>query len=177
MTKKEFTREMYQQLETMLFRNEPVREFERIFGLNKTDLQYRIKQVRKKTNILTWPVEELELLGRSTNMDTFLAEYRRMFGATNVKDIAVEHWMNRATYLAQWEKEIKANEKLHTVVIKNMKKTVPRTEAEPPAVVGDEGETMWKILTTLQDMLEVQKDSYALFKQLADKGKGGVKNG
>ena len=56
------------------------------------------------------------------------------------------------------------------MIVNNKKITQPMTEAEPPAIIGDSDELQWKILATLQEMLQVQKDTYALFRKLSDKG-------
>lgn len=167
MKRREWTREMYMQIDELLSKgitNIKPKDREKLrksLDISSTDLIYRIKVVKERRNILTWRIEEFQALKNAVSFDDFLRAFRAIYSNNFDAEVATNHWRYRDEYLGEWKEKRK-------VEIKNPVKTVPRTETEDPPIV-DEKDWNRKIFDSLQELIQIQKDTYALFKKIDER--------
>jgi hypothetical protein len=156
---------MYYDLEEYLKRKLPLATIAENMKVEKKDLPYRIKILNEGKDFHTMWVEELHLLESCTNIDNFLSKFRGLYGKHRQIEAGAFHWNHRDQYLKKWKAENKA---AHNVKPPTGKKTDPITPPGDDAIV-DEKDYSRKIYDKLVELLQVQKDTYALFKNIDDR--------
>ena len=167
MTNVKWTREMYRDLEEYLSRKKPLAEIAEILKVEKKGLPYRISTVNEGKDYLTLWDEEFHLLDTNTNVDTFLTKFRGLYGKHRTVESGIFHWNHREEYLKKWKNETK---KVHDIKKPaNPEIKVPRTDAPLPDIYDEVSETKREIRDILREILQVQRDTYTLFKALNDR--------
>lgn len=178
MTDKEWTREMYIKLEKMVKKKASPGEMAVALKVDKAVLPYRLHLLKTQTSIQTWTEEELDLLEHSKSLDSYLQGCIDLFGKHRDKNIFIAHWMDRAKYLAQWFKEKEERKQAHTIVIAHKQITEPRKADPKKEQLPEIGDQLTILIdrvsentVILKELLQVQKDTYALFKGKLEQAK------
>jgi hypothetical protein len=181
MTDKDWTKETYLKLEELVKKNASHEEIAGVLKIEKGNIPYRLKLLKQQKVIQTWQDGEIELLEKSKNLDDFARDCIKQFGKHRDNNIMVDHWMNRKNYLAAWKKEKDEKKKIHTIILPKPAITKP-IQGEKRDSLPDVGDQMAILINRvtenkaiLNEMLQVQKDTYLLFKDKLE-GQKEVKN-
>ena len=166
-------RQKYRQLEEMVKKNAMPGEMATKFKIDKKNLEYRLKVLRTQTDIRTWDPRELELLSNTKNLDSYIVGYLNIYGKYRDRNIAIAHWTDREKYLLAYEKEKEKLKVVHTIEIKQKQITEPIKPGNNIPVVGEDDTVslLVKLNNKIAELVQVQKDTYVLFKILEERGR------
>jgi hypothetical protein len=165
MTNTNWTRGMYRKLENYISLKTDLETIAFKLEVSKGDLPYRIKKVNEGKDYLTLWDEEFHLLNENTNADTFLTQFRGLYGKHRKIECGIYHWNHRDGYLKKWRAEKKP---VHNVLPPKTQIIAPITPQKPDAI-NDERDWNRKIFDALQELIIIQKDTYTLFKTIDDR--------
>lgn len=165
MTRKEWTREMYIQLEELVLKKTSPGGIAVKMGITKKDIPYRLQVLRNKKSILTWSDAELDLLEKSRSLEDYLRMYLSQFGKHHDKNVLIDHWMKRDLYLVEWQKEKEKRKQAHMIEIKRKQITEPIKEKARSDPVPDEGEMLANLNHRVMEMMLIFKDVIAIEKE------------
>lgn len=165
MARKEWTREMYIQLEKMVKEKASPGQIAVKFGIQKKDIPYRLQVLKSRKSILVWSEEELILLHDSKDLESWLRNHIKIFGKHHDKGVLIDHWMKRDLYLAEWEKEKEVKRQAHLVEVKQKMIVEPLKEKARRDPIPDEGELLVNLNHKIMEMMLIFKDVISIEKE------------
>lgn len=165
MARKEWTREMYIQLEELVLKKASPGDIAVKMGIGKKDIPYRMQVLKNRKSILVWKDEELDLLEKSRNLEDFIRMYLSQFGKHHDRGVLIDHWMKRDLYLAEWQKVKEKRKQAHMIEIKRKQITEPIKDKARSDPVPDEGEMLVNLNHRVMEMMLIFKDVISIEKE------------